>query len=429
MSKKARGNVHHQIVNHKPPVATGGEMLDVTIERIVPGGLGLTHAAGRTLFVALAAPGDRLRVRIERTHKRVAFASIVEVLQPSGERTAPPCEYFGRCGGCDFQQLDYPAQLAAKRDIIGDCLRRIAGYEHPHEIHIIPSPQIWGYRARAQWQYERAPKIMGYYERASHRICDVARCPVLVDDLQETLTDLRQMLAADELPYERGDFQAIAGDNGVSLFPSRNDADTSMETLRTINGETYSFSAEGFFQINHSLLGALVEEAIKDARGRTALDLYCGVGLFTLPLARRFAQVTGIEDNWQAIALAERNLMRAGLTNARAVADEVGAWLEKNAEHLPPIDLVLLDPPRSGTERGTIESLLRLAPRRISYVACDPAILARDLRALLSADYAVESITALDLFPQTHHVETIVHLKHTRAMGEDYIAERESIAA
>src|SRR5437868_14453409 len=145
--------------------------MEVTIERILPGGFGLAHAEGKTLMVALAAPGDRLRVRVERVKGTVGFASVIEVLEPSPMRTAPPCPYFGRCGGCDFQQLTYEAQLAAKVEIIRDCLRRIARLTPPAEIQITPAPDAWHYRARAQWQYDRARKWLGYYERGSHRVC------------------------------------------------------------------------------------------------------------------------------------------------------------------------------------------------------------------------------------------------------------------
>src|SRR5918998_1913820 len=131
-----------------------GALLDVRVERILPGGVGLAHAEGQTLFVSLAAPGDLARVRVDSTRGRAAFASIVEVLEPSDVRAEPPCPYFGRCGGCDFQQLTYEAQLAAKAEIIRDCLRRVARAEPPGEIVVTPSPDPWRYRSRAQWQYD-----------------------------------------------------------------------------------------------------------------------------------------------------------------------------------------------------------------------------------------------------------------------------------
>lgn len=384
---------------------------EVLIERILPGGMGLAHAEGRTIMVALAAPGDLVRVRIESVRGRVAFASIVEVIKPSPVRIEPPCPYFGRCGGCDFQQLDYRAQLDSKVGIIRDCLKRIARIE-PGDIPITPSPLEWRYRARAQWQHNDARRQIGYYERGSHRICDIAECPVLVPELQATLSDLRERMSANTLPPETEDFQAVAGDEGVSLYPALSNEKPS-EASRVILEHRYHFSAEGFFQINQSLLPSLVAHALDDARGGTAIDLYCGVGLFTLPLARRFGQVVGVEGNPSAVTYARRNLLDARLPNAQVECAGVGLWLKEKAHLFAPVDLVLLDPPRTGLEEGAARGILDLRPRRITYVSCDPATLARDLREIVAGGYTLTSLAAFDMFPQTHHVETVAMLHST----------------
>ncbi len=173
-------------------------------------------------------------------------------------------------------------------------------------------------------------------------------------------------------------------------------------------GETYTFSAETFFQGNRFLVESLVEAALGDSTGETALDLFCGVGLFTVPLARRFKQVIGVESNDKAVDFAEKNAARIDATNVRFVRQGVHKFL---AEHrLEKTDFVLIDPPRVGAEKGTIKDIVRLKPKQVSYVSCEPAILARDLRTLVDGGYQIESITALDLFPQTHHVETVVRL-------------------
>ncbi|HKC63694.1 MAG TPA: class I SAM-dependent RNA methyltransferase [Pyrinomonadaceae bacterium] len=386
------------------------ETPEVTIERILPGGLGLAHASGRTLLVALAAPGDRVRVEIERVQGRVSFASIVEVLVPSPVRIEPPCPYFGRCGGCDFQQLTYEAQLAAKVEIIRDCLRRIARIDFTDEIPITASTNIWHYRSRAQWQHDPQKKRLGYFERASHRVCDVAECPVLVPELEATLESLRERMKNGALPRELTEFQAVAGDKGASISPDLSEQQA-REVTRTIAGRHYRFSAEGFFQINHALLESLIEAAIKNAVGETAIDLYCGAGLFTLPLSERFSRVFGVEANAEAISFARRNVEDARLGNATFAVSTVAEWLAENSETLAPVDFVLLDPPRSGAEDDAIGGILALRPRAISYVSCDPATLARDLKVLLARDYSLDSIAAFDMFPQTHHVETVVQLK------------------
>ncbi|HEV7860303.1 MAG TPA: class I SAM-dependent RNA methyltransferase [Pyrinomonadaceae bacterium] len=410
--RKTKGKRDAHRAARKPSGA--GEILEVHIERILPGGAGLAHAEGRTILVGLAAPGDHLRVRLEQARGNVSFAKIVEILTPSPVRVLPPCPYFGRCGGCDFQQLSYEAQLAAKVEIIRDCLRRIARIEPPGDIPITPSPLNWRYRSRAQWQYDPITHSLGYFERGSHKVCDVLECPVLVPALQETLLDLRARLKEGSLPAEVREFQSVAGDEGASLLPPLTGGQT-REVTRRIAGENYRFNAAGFFQINHELLAPLVNAALTDAHGEmahgaTAVDLYCGAGLFTLPLARRFTRVTGVEASAHAVAYARRNLSDAGLTNASVHSATVSSWLKEHGPALAPVDYLLLDPPRTGAEEGAIAGILLSRPQRIAYVSCDPATLARDLKQLLSGGYHLDTITAFDMFPQTHHVETVTHL-------------------
>ncbi|HEX8145314.1 MAG TPA: class I SAM-dependent RNA methyltransferase [Pyrinomonadaceae bacterium] len=391
-----------------PRAQTQDATVEVLIERILPGGAGLAHAGGRTIFVGLAAPGDRLRVRINQTRGKAAFASIMEVIEPSPHRAEPPCPYFGRCGGCDFQQLSYEAQLDAKVSIIRDCLRRIARLEPPAEIPITASPSVWHYRSRAQWQFDPQHARLGYFERGSHSVCDVSQCPVLVPELQDALTRLRQRAREGTLPRAT-EFQAVAGDEGASLSPPVGPTE-SRWVSRTIGAGRYRFSADGFFQINHELLPSLIEAALGDAQGESAIDLYCGVGLFTLPLARRFARVVGVESNEAAVSDARSNLRAAQLSNAAFEVAKVSEWLKAAAHEKGPVDLILLDPPRAGAEEDAISSIAALRPGRISYVSCDPATLARDLKHLIEHAYRLDSIAAFDMFPQTHHVETVAHL-------------------
>ena len=383
-----------------------GECFAVEIERILPGGLGLAHAAGKTLFVSLAAPGDKVRVQVEREQGNVLFASIVEILTPSRVRVEPPCPYFGRCGGCDFQQLTYEAQLAAKAEIIADCLQRIARLDHVPEIEVEPSPSDWRYRVRATWQIDREKQTIGYYERGSRRVCDVVDCAVLMPELQQTLERVRAT-DWDEFPAELKHLDVVAGENGVSLSPEFAEFRTDELSLR-VGNEVYRYNADSFFQINPALVGKMIDFALADAGGAAALDLYCGVGLFTLPLARRFEKVVGVEANSAAVRFAKRNLQDAGLANARVINAGVADWMRRGSQA---VDLVLLDPPRAGAESVVIKGILNLRPERISYVSCDPATLARDLKKLLAGGYVIDALRGFDLFPQTHHVETVVLLR------------------
>ncbi len=396
--------------------------LEVEIERILPGGVGLAHADGLTLFVSLAAPGDVVRVSINRKRGKVGFATVVEVLKASPMRVEPPCPYFGRCGGCDFQQLTYQAQLEAKLEIIRDCLHRIARIESVPEIFIHPSPREWQYRARTSWQIDPQRQKFGYFEGGSHSVCDVEVCAVLVPELQLALESLRGEMRNGEFEDAPTEIDAVAGDDGVSVAPPPGRLET-IEVTRRLAAETYHFNAASFFQINHELLEPIIAAALYQvgpagvSNDGLAIDLYCGVGLFTLPLARRFARVIGVEANPAAVRFARRNLLAAERVSVEVVSSRVGDWLLANVSRSPdddvPVDFLLLDPPRAGAEPSAIEGILALKPRQISYVSCDPATLARDLKILMAGGYVLEAVTAFDMFPQTHHVETVARLTRT----------------
>jgi 23S rRNA (uracil1939-C5)-methyltransferase len=379
---------------------------EVEVERILPGGMGLAHAGGKTVFVSLAAPGDRLRVRVDREQGNVLFASIEEIITPSQWRIEPPCPYFGRCGGCDFQQLTYEAQLAAKAEMIRDCLHRIARLESVPDFSVTPSPNEWRYRMRATWQIDREQQRIGYYERGSRRVCDVADCAVLQPELQAQLEEVRAT-EWNQFPSDLQHLDVAAGENGVSFAPEFAEFEKNELSL-TIRGEVYRYNAQVFFQTNPSLLGRLIDFALGDASGECAIDLYSGVGLFTLPLLRRFRRVMAVESNPAAVRFARGNLKDAGFDAASVNLENVADWLSRVPAR--DVDFVLLDPPRIGAESAVIKGILDVHPPRISYVSCDPATLARDLKKLVAGGYLVQSLAAFDLFPQTHHVETVVNL-------------------
>jgi len=378
----------------------------VQIERILPGGVGLAHADGKTIFVSLAAPGDRVRVRIDREQGNLVFASVAEVIDAGPDRIEPPCPYFGRCGGCDFQQLTYRAQLNAKADIINDCLQRIAKLDTP-AVDVVPSPNPWRYRARAIWQLDPELRTVGYYERGSRRVCDVADCAVLVPELQMTLEKVR----TSDRPTELKHLEVVSGHNSVSLAPAFGAFQTEELTL-TVAGELYCYNAEAFFQINQDLLPQLLQYALAQAAGETALDLYSGVGLFAVPLGRRFERVIAVESNATATRFAKRNIETAGLDTVNVVTATVSDWIRSTTRRTKRVDFVLLDPPRAGAESAVIKGIVDLQPSKICYVSCDPATLARDLKKLVAGGFTIQSLRGFDMFPQTHHVETVVHLSH-----------------
>jgi 23S rRNA (uracil1939-C5)-methyltransferase len=276
---------------------------------------------------------------------------------------------------------------------------------------MVPSPRQWQYRSRANWQFDPKSKRLGYFARGSHEVCDVEVCAVLSPALQQTLERLREQMREGTLSKKLTDIEAVAGDEDVSLASGTTHF-RSKEVSRHIGNETYYYGAEAFFQINHELLELLLGEAVGEEQGKAAIDLYSGVGLFTLPLARRFDQVTAVEANSRAVDYAQRNLDAAELENVEVANMSVAEWLKHWLGFERP-EFLLLDPPRTGAESGVIEGILSVAPQKICYVSCDPATLARDLNKLLAGGYLLDSIVAFDMFPQTHHVETVARLSHS----------------
>ena len=388
---------------------TTGDIIEVRVEKIVPRGFGLGFAENLTVLTPLTVPGDVVRVRIVEVKKRMAFATVVEVKEAGLKRVEPPCEYFGKCGGCDFQQMSYQQQLEAKVGILRDCLHRIGKIEYDAEIPMIGSPNEFGYRSRARWHIDRPTRKIGYFRRDSHDIIDVSHCPILTPGLQSSLEYTRESMDWEGLWGDKAQVEAATGEEGrVSLY-SADMVEPTAELTFAINGDTYIFSAQAFFQANKFLISDLIEAAIGGASGKTAFDLYSGVGLFALPLARHFTKIVAVEEHPVSVGFAAKNIENARLTNVEMVQSSVGRYLKGNQGR--DIDLVLIDPPRSGTEKQTIPLIVKLKPKEISYVSCEPSILARDLRMFLDAGYRIEKMTAIDLFPQTHHVETVVRLK------------------
>jgi tRNA/tmRNA/rRNA uracil-C5-methylase (TrmA/RlmC/RlmD family) len=384
--------------------------LEVTVEKIVPKGFGLAFAENLTVFVPLAAPGDKLNVRLDEVKGRTAFAEIESIIEPSAERTVPPCKYFGTCGGCDFQQFPYERQLSAKVEIIKDSLSRIGKIEMS-DIPIIPSPKLLDYRTRALWRVDAAARKMGYYKRNSHDVVDVDHCPVLDPALDAALQRFRSEMDNGQFWSDKAVVEATVGTDGTVSVYSADLPEAVVDVTVNVGGERFTFDARTFFQANLSLADELVRIATDGAEGRIALDLYCGVGLFALPLARGFERVIGVESNERAVEYARLNADNAALTNVEFHAEAVGRYLY--GLDVGEIDFALLDPPRAGTEKYVIQNLIKLSPREVAYVACDPSILARDLRRLIDGGYTVNSIVALDLFPQTHHVETVARLSRS----------------
>ncbi len=381
-------------------------LFELEIERIVTGGYGLGHYAGKVVLVPLASPGDRLKVKPYKIHENFCKAEIVEIIKPSPYRIAPVCKYFGECGGCDFQHLNYETQLEVKVEIIKDCLRRIGKIDPPDKIPIIHSDEMFGYRLRAHWHFSLAESKAGYFRRDSNEIVDIELCPILSPNLQKFLIEMRGRLESEKFSNDKGHVEVVSNETDVSVA-SDVFKDEPRDIQVKVGDNIYFLNARSFFQANRFLLEKLIELAIEGASGTTCLDLYCGVGFFTLPLAKNFKTVLAVEQARESILLAMKSAKAAGLENIKFHSQKVRDFLKQNQQFF---DFILIDPPRTGVEKEVLESLLKLAPFEICYVSCDPATLARDLRRL-SAKYKITSVKAIDMFPQTHHIETVVRLR------------------
>ena len=391
-----------------------GDVIEITTERLAYGGDAIARHEGLAIFVPFAAPNERLRVRVTQRKKNFARAVIDSILEPSNSRREPHCQYFGSCGGCQLQHLTYPAQLEAKVGFVRDALERIGGLKWHREIPIRHSEEF-KYRGRAQIKVDHLNGRVGFNRASTVEVCDIKTCPILVPELDEALKTLR-VKVGDSLKNRhqsslRSQIEIAAGDSGVSIEPAlREFAHSPLQ--RTVRGAIYRFGATTFFQANPGLLEDLIEAAVGVESGDLAIDLYAGVGLFSIQLARRFNHVIGVEADKSSAEFGRENVAANGLTNVEFHQSAVDSWLKRAIKARMRADLVLLDPPRGGASEA-LPAVIELEPSRIIYVSCDPTTLARDLRVLTGSGYDIAGVTAVDLFPQTYHVETIASLVRT----------------
>ncbi len=380
------------------------EEVELEVEKLVAGGDGLARANGVPLFVPRSAPGDRVRARIVERRPDYGRVEIEELLRPGPGRRTPPCPHFAECGGCDLQHLDDATQLRLKSEATMETLRRLSGLAVPAPRRLLAG-EPWGYRTRTQVHLESTGDAVrvGYHARGSHRLVAIRRCPVLDPALEEAVLGLAEM-APGPLPA-RVDL-AVGEDGRVAAAPPLG-ALGGGELCRRIGAFDYRFDARCFFQGHAGLLAPLVEEVVGGWSGEEAFDLFGGVGLFALPLATTHRRVTLVEADRVAVRYATKNARLAHLANLSTVARSVESWV---AAGLPDdADRVVVDPPRDGLSLVVRGLLLGRRPRRLTYVSCHAATLARDLREL-AREFEVESLVLADLFPQTGHMEIVAQL-------------------
>ena len=444
---------------------TKNQIYEAVVTDYTTEGQGVAHVEGCAVFIPNAVAGEKYRVRIELARKTWAAGKIVEILEKSPHRINRACPVAKLCGGCDFWHMDYEEESRLKAERVKNCLNRIGG-ENLENVPILGAPTCYGYRNKAQYPVasRKNRAYAGFFRAGTHDVVENDRCLILpeeTDRVKSVVMDYvnqHHVSVYDEAAHtgllrhiyvRRG---AVSGQilvclviNGRSIpkahdlvgrlkkIPGFATLVLSVNTRKgnavlgdefitlhgagyiedTLCGLNFRLSPRSFYQVNHHQAQRLYEAAISQAeitKNDTVLDLYCGVGTITLAMASAAGRVIGVEVIPQAVEDAKDNAKRNGIENAEFFCGDAGAAALELERKGIKADVVIVDPPRKGLNADTIEALARFAPRRIVYVSCDPATLARDVALLKERGYALKNAMAADLFPRCSHVESIVCL-------------------
>ncbi|MBE6419044.1 MAG: class I SAM-dependent RNA methyltransferase [Akkermansiaceae bacterium] len=385
--------------------------IELTIEKLSNQGDGVGRVDNWVVFVPYTLPGERVRARVYRNDKNCSSADLVEVLEPSPERVEPRCPVFGYCGGCQYQHLNYEAQLKWKTEQVADLLRLQAGLELPVNP-AIPSPVTYGYRSKITPHFHKPKdaKIgnIGFLKVGSRsEVCDIRQCPIAMEVLNEALPAVRKSVHAAAAQYRRGATILMRASEG-SVITNNNAICT-----EHVGELTFNFLAGDFFQNNPFILPAFtgyVAEQACAGGAKYLVDAYCGSGLFALSLAHRFEKVLGVEVSETSADWARANARSNGITHASFLAASAEAIFEQ-VDFPAEETAVVIDPPRKGCDLVFLNQLFAFGPKRVVYVSCNPATQIRDLAEFDKAGYKVVEVQPFDLFPQTKHLECVATLE------------------
>ncbi len=402
------------ITKENPPV-------EIEIEKLVYGGDGLARLDGQVVLLPYVLPGERVAFRPQKMKAGLLKGTQVEVLKTSAERIKARCPYYMACGGCQLQHGGYEFQVAQKVSILRETLRRIGGLEYSAEIATITG-EPWAYRNRVQLHFKAG--TCGFHKAESHAIQGISHCDISAPLLNEAIAKFQSAVKKQEWPDFLRSLELFTNGTEIQVNVLESNRPVAARFFTWLKemvpaiaagaidyeaaGERFRISGGSFFQTNRFLVDTLVNEVLGDEGGEEAVDLYAGVGLFTLPMARRFTRVQAVERGGTAFRDLAFNAEAAKVTNIQAKRAGAEDFL-RELQTAP--GWVVADPPRAGLGKEATTEILRLKPRRFTLVSCDPTTLARDLKVLLAGGYRIGRLTLVDLFPQTYHFETIVRLE------------------
>ena len=425
---------------------------EITIDSLAYGGSGIGRMDGKAVFVPLTAPGDRITFQPVKEKKGYLEGELLEIKEASLLRREPPCPVYGNCGGCSWQHLPYSEQAKAKEEIFRETLWRLGTVEREKVKPIIAAPEEWNYRNRAQFKVRliEGRLHIGFYRRKSHVVVDISNCPLMSplinrslitmkkslsrapfqdricqidiavndkDDRAVAIIHLSSALHSDDLTYAKSELSGL--DKLSALFIKDGREKKLEKVFENQTGQLHysletdsrsldlSFSPGGFTQVNYAQNRRLIKEAMKWVKKwspKIAIDLYCGIGNFSLPLALYAKDISAVEDYEGAVEDGRKNAGNNGIDNCRFIKGNVSKLARQLFSDHP--DMVLIDPPRDGAAQA-VKMLVERGVPRVIYISCNPTTLARDLRYLTRGGYQIISSQPVDLFPQTYHVESI----------------------
>jgi len=359
-------------------------IVNLTIESVAFGGRGVARKGGKAIFVPFTIDGETVSARLVREKKQFAEAEVVDLQQSSPYRVEPQCRYFGRCGGCSYQHIEYEHQLAIKWHQVRDLLQRIGKLKFVPMRPIVPSPSSYAYRNRITVHVENG--VIGYFQRDSHRLIDVEECPIAMEEANRELAQLRAQ-------HPRDGHYTLRAQSGPRVFSQTNDGVA-------------------------NLLGDLVAQLIPEQQ-KLLIDAYCGAGFFAKSLRDKFEKVIGIDWDRFAIEEARKNAAEKETYVAGDLEVELNNFLKRSSgaraassSQIPRDSTLIVDPPATGLSAAVRKLIVDLEPATLLYVSCNPATLARDLSEL-QRRFKIESITPLDMFPQTAEIEAVAHLRRS----------------